>query len=200
MLLYYEQIMKQYINKTKSYAAAHKKQFTSGAAILAIIVVAGILVALFMYNDPSSKIVYQPVKACDLLTPTKAQALLGDHMVGVDKNAPTITENVATSKCSYGDGNLDANQVTVAAVAVRTGINDAGVKQNKAEFTASKPGDHAQDVKNVGETAYFNNENGQLNILDGRDWLIVSYGLGNSPESNTADKSVELAKIVLDNN
>ncbi|MFA5172700.1 MAG: hypothetical protein WC426_14150 [Sulfuriferula sp.] len=189
--------MNNYIQSANTYISDHKKQFTLGAVIALATIVILTLVALFIYNDPSSKIVYQPVKACDLLTPSKAQALLGEHMVGVDKNAPTITDNVATSKCSYGDGNIDANQVIVAAVAVRTGINDDGVKQNKNEFNAKKPGDHAVDVKDVGEKAYFNNENGQLNILDGRDWLILSYGIGNAPEANTVEKAVELAKVVL---
>jgi hypothetical protein len=189
--------MNKYFQSAKDFVIIHKKQFTIGAVVTLGAIIVIVLVALFIYNSPSSKIVYQPVKACDLLNPAKAQALLGDHMIGVDKNAPTITDNVATSKCSYGDGNIDANSVTVAAIAVRSGINDDGVKQNKAEFNANKPGDHAVDVKDVGDSAYFNNENGQLNILDGRDWMIISYGLGNSPEANTVEKAVELANVVL---
>ncbi|MCU1441833.1 MAG: hypothetical protein JWP85_2830 [Rhodoglobus sp.] len=198
MLVYYEQIMNHYIQSANTYVTDHKKQFTLGAIITTVVVVVVILVALFIYNDPSSKIVYKPAKACDLLTPTKAQALLGDKVIGLDSKAPVITDNVATSKCSYTDSNTDVNNLIVAAIAVRTGINDAGIKQNKNEFNANKPSDNIEAVKDIGDTAYFDHSTGQLNILKGHDWIILSYGVGATPEANTSDKAFELAHMVLD--
>lgn len=85
----------------------------------------------------------------------------------------------------------------VAAIAVRSGINDKGVDQNKTEFATSKQGKSNEVVKDVGDSAYFNKELGQLNVLDDRKWVILSYGAGSAPQANTVDKATELAKKVL---
>lgn len=188
--------MNHYFEAAKNYTTTYKKELIIGTAVLlgcAAIVAA---IVFFVYSD-GLKIVYQPAKACDMLTPAKAEDLLGNKVISTDKNEPTISGDVATSKCSYTDRNPDQNKMMVAAIAVRSGINDKGTEQNKTEFAKSKPSEGVETVKNLGESAYFNHKNGQLNILDGHKWILLSYGVGAAPQANTLDKAIELAHKIL---
>jgi hypothetical protein len=185
--------MKNSIQAAKTYIMDHKRETAIGVVLTLII--AG-LISLFVYNT-MPHVVYKPTNACDMLTPAKAQDLLGEKVISVDTKGATISGDIAISKCSYTDSNENKDLMIVAAVAVRSGINDVGVLKNKKDFAASKANDTVEDIKNLGDSAYFNPLRGQLNILEGRRWIIVSYGLGTSPENNTIDKAVELANIVL---
>lgn len=187
--------MKRHLQKVKAYTAEKNEVFI-GIAVVAILLIA-VAIIVFAINNSGPKIVYQPTKACSLLPPAKAQDLLGDKVISTDVNEPVITGNVATSKCSYTDENPDQGEMMVAAVAVRTGINDEGVVQNKTDFKAKKPKQGAQDVDNIGDSAYFDQTLGQLNILKGHDWLILSYGVGSAPAANTVDDAVKLAHKIL---
>ncbi len=196
LLLYYVQVMKQYIQTMKEYIVQKNETFIGAGVVLVLV---GIVAAIALVVDGAGpNVVYQPAKACELLTPTEAQDLLGDRVINVEKNEPIITENTATSKCSYTDHNADASKMMVAAVAVRTGINDEGVLQNKSDFAQARSSSAGEDVKGVGESAYFNPELGQLNVLDGNDWVILSYGIGEAPEANTVEKAIELARKVIE--
>jgi hypothetical protein len=186
--------MQHYIHTATTYVISHKREFAIGGTL---VVIFAVLVALFIYNNPN-KVVYQPTNACDLLTPAKAQDLLGEKVISVDTKGATISGDIAVSKCSYTDSVEDQSQMMVAAVAVRSGINDSGVEKNKTDFAASQSNKTVESVKGLGDNAYFNPTLGQLNILDGRRWIIVSYGIGASPDTNTIDKAIELANTVLD--
>ncbi len=160
----------------------------------ALIVV--VAIALFAVNS-APKIAYQPASACDLFSPAKAKELLGNKALNSSMNSPVILKNTASSKCGYTDGNPDTNNMIVAAIIVRSGINDAGIQQNKTEFTSGKPTKNVEIVNGLGDNAYFNEELGQLNILSGHEWIILSFGVGSAPGTNTVDKSIELAHKVL---
>lgn len=185
--------MNQYVQTTRNYIVTHKKAFLIGGAWLAGI---AILIALFVYNNPSV-VVYQPSDACKMFTPSEAQDLLGDKVINVNTNKITVSGNIAVSKCSYTDSNPDQTKMIVAAIAVRSGVNDKGVAQNKTEFAASQANNTAQIVKDLGDKAWFNQVSGQLNVLSGKRWIIISYGAGASPADNTVDKAVELAHKIL---
>lgn len=191
-----KQNIQKYIEIAKTYLVAHKQDLKTATPIVLIVgSLAGVVAFAALHNLPN--IVYQPVKACDLFTPSEAQDLLGDKVLSVDTKAPVISEDTAISKCSYTDSNPDTEKLLVAAIAVRSGINDKGVAQNKADFETSKPKDVSSIVTGIGESAYFNAKNGQLNVLEGRKWVILSYGVGNAPEANKVEQTVELAKKVL---
>ena len=186
--------MKHSIQTAKNYLFSHKRETIIGLVLFLIV---ASLVALFVYNN-LSRIVYKPTNACELLTPAKAQDLLGDGVISVDTKGATIDGDLATSKCSYTDRTPSQEQMKVAAVAVRSGINDDGVAQNKTDFAASKAGKEVIDVDHLSDDAYFNPVTGQLHILDGRRWIIVSYGIGTAPQSNTVDDAIQLANTILD--
>lgn len=174
----------------------HQRNIAIAAPLVALAI---LLLALFIYNvNVSNAVVYQPTKACERFTPTEAQDLLGDNVISVDTKKPVVSGNIATSKCSYTDRNPNQNSMKVAAVAIRSGVNDDGSAQNKREFAAHKnanPG--VQSITGVGDAAFFNPVNGQMNILQGRDWLIISYGAGVSPEANTVEDVTHVAQLVL---
>lgn len=187
--------MNSYIQNTKTYVTAHKKYFILGTEIAFGTIVA-ITISLFIYNS-SPKVTYPATKACDLLSSVEAKELLGNRTTPSSSHAPVISDNTASSDCGYTDGNPDTNSMVVAALIVRSGINDKGVQQNKTEFIAGKPTTDVETIKNIGDSAYFNHTLGQLNILSGRRWIILSYGVGSTPTSNTLDDALKLAIKVL---
>lgn len=187
--------MNDYIQTAKDFAEAHKKKLVLGGSIALGALILFIIAMLFIYNLPKDN--YQAVKACDLFTSAEAENLLEDKTIGLTAQPPTITEDTAISKCSYTDSNADKDKMKIAAIAVRSGINDKGVAQNKADFANNTPTENIEDVNNLGEKAYFDKAQGQLNILDGRKWIIISYGAGSTPQFNTLDDAVKLANKVL---
>lgn len=193
LTVYYKLIMNHYIQTCTDYITTHKRQFTTGVAFL---LGSAFLVALYIYNNPPV-VVYKPTDACAMLTPVKAEQLLGEKVYSIDTQGSMVSGNIATSKCSYTDQNHDTAKLLVAAIAVRSGVNDKGIQQNKTDFAARRPNIGMQPVDNLGDSAYFNPIVGQLNILKGRQWIILSYGVGAAPETNTLDKAVELAHKVL---
>lgn len=177
---------------------AHKTEIAIGAAIIVCLValIGGIA---FFVNKSNTKpeIVYQPADACEMFTPEEARELLGERLQRSTIQKPTQTANTAVSKCGYTDGNPEVENMIVAAVVVRSGINDEGTQLNKTDFAKSKPKDNAKTVKDLGEDAYFDEKLGQLNILRGHEWIILSYGVGEAPSLNTIDQAVELAHKVI---
>lgn len=186
--------IKKYIQSAKTYLASDNgKDLVIGLAVVVGAIAIITLIVLFIQNS-GPKIDYQPTIACDLLTEEKAKEMLGDKVLHQKPDSPTLSQNVATSKCSYTDQNPDQDKMLVAAVAVRSGVTDQGTDKNKREFAAAKLNQGMQEVKNVGDDAFFNPTLGQLNILKDRDWIIVSYGVGADPKSNTLDNAKKLAQ------
>lgn len=188
--------MKQYLATAKAYVANHKIEFITGASILAVALIITGAITLYM-RATTPNVVYQPAKACDLFNFAEAKELLGEKLLTTTTQSPIISDDTAVSKCGYTDGNPDMNNATVAAIVVRSGINNEGVIQNKQEFAAGKPSQNVEAVKDLGDDAYFNQELGQLNVIDDKKWIILSYGTGAAPQANTVDKAIILAKKVL---
>ena len=188
--------MKQRWQTLKQFVIDHKKDVIIDGSIGLGIVLIVILVLVFIYNNQPPVIVYEPADACKMLTLTEAKTLLGDQAVnGTDTGIIVSKENNATSQCSYSDLNTDADSVKVAAVSIQSGINNAGTTTNNTDFANAAKGNVS--VTDLGHTAFFNKANGQLDILDGHNWIIVSFGIGNSPSDNTQSDDETLAKLVL---
>lgn len=189
--------VKQYAQNAKTYVTSSSgKEMLIGAAVV-VVVTALIVGAVVFIQNSGPKIVYQPAIACDLLTKDEAKEMLGEQVLDHTPASPTLSQDVATSKCSYTDSNPEQNQMKVAAIAVRSAVNDQGTEKNKREFAAAKLNQGMQPVNNLGESAFFNPELGQLNILKGRNWIILSYGVGTDPKSNTLEEAIELAQKVV---
>lgn len=163
------------------------------------IVLVGLLVGLFIYNNQSKRIdiVYQPVSACTLLTKAIAQEFLGKEVLGGSGDQEIGDAGTATSDCSYTDSNEDENAMRVIAVKIRSGYNDTGVAQNKQDFAAHKQANNVQEVEGIGKQAFFNRTNSQLHVLTDKSWMIISYIEGKSPPANVLDKTTAIAKRML---
>jgi hypothetical protein len=188
--------MNDHIQSAKTYILENKKELIIGTVVIVAFVALVTAIALSVYNS-IPKVVYQPASACDLLTPAEAKELLGAKTLQSDAKPPVLSGDTGTSRCGYADGNPDKDSMIIAAIMVRSGINDKGVQQNKTEFAAGKPSENVEDVKDLGDSAYFNQKLGQLNVLNGREWIILSYGVGATPEANTVEQVVELAHKVV---
>lgn len=195
-MLYTETMNKirEYLKNFKQYVELHRNEAILVGAALATIAVLG---ALFIYGHVS-KYVYEPTKACTLFTPEKALDLLGEKVVNVTTNnkGVSIQGDLATSSCGYTNEKNDASAMTVAAVKVRSAINDKGAILNKSDYTKSRASNEVEDVKKIGDEAYYNKTSGQMHVYKNRDWIILSYGMGSDPASNTIEKATELAKAI----
>ena len=189
--------MNKYFQAAKTYVTTspHKEIIVGVAVIVSFICLVIAIVSAVIGSGP--KLDYQPAVACNLLTKDEASEMLGPDVLGGERKNPTLSNDVATSKCAYTDMNEDPAAMLVAAIAVRSAVTDKGAQLVKAEFAASKVGKNTERVAQLGDDAYFNPTLGQLNVLDGRNWIILSYGAGQSPEANTLDKAIELSQKVL---
>jgi hypothetical protein len=189
--------MKTYFQTAQSYISEHKKEFRTGVIVVAAIALVFSSLALYSYNTSQPKIVYEPARACELLTLGEARELLGEATINGVIVEPVQTGDITTSRCSYSDGLIQGGSDTVAAIVVRSGINDAGIELNKAQFVSGIPTDNVEMVKDLGENAYFNKTLGQLNVLKASTWILISYGSSSSPTANTLEDAVKLADKVL---
>ena len=181
------------LQKTRTYIAEHRQLVgTSAIALIGV----GTLIALFIYNQP---VVYEATTACNLLTPAKAMDALGDKVIQTGDSKPSASGDVATSKCGYTDENSDKDQMAEVSVAVQSAINDKGIAQNKSDFSQHRSAlsSKAETVKDLGDSAYFDMNTGYLNILDGKRWIMVSYGIGQAPDSKPMADVVALAHNIL---
>ena len=190
--------MKDYLETAKTYVTDHKQQFAIGTGV---VVCAAIIGALFIYNQPHPpKLAYDPAKACDMLTPAKAMDVLGNEVISTDANTPMVASDAetATSRCSYTDKNADGNAMQSLAISVRSATNPAGITQNKSEFSGHKKNvAHTEDVKGLGNEAYFDEDLGLLHILTNKQWIMLSYKTGQTLESKPVSDVVSLARKVL---
>lgn len=191
-----KETLQKHYHTIRHYVIKHNEQVIGISIVSGLILLIVVIAIVVQMSGP--RVVYQPQEACTLFTPAEAQQLLGENIIGSDPQDPEIIDNVATSRCSYTDENPDAAQMLVAAVAVRSAINDDGLMRNKDEFAAAKANNNADIVTGIGDSAFFNKTNGQLHVLDDKSWIILSYGIGSDQQSNTPEKVSELAKLVVD--
>ena len=187
--------MNDYFQTAKKYVFDRRETLIGIAIVVAVVALVAVIIALVRESAP--KIVHQPTQACSLFTEAEAKELLGDNVLSNNKDDALVSGDAATSQCSYTDKNPDADNMRVAAIKVRSGINDDGQAQNKADFAASKVNKNIEEVNDLGYSAYYNPEAGQLNVLMGSDWIILSYGVGSTLENRSLDEVKQLAYKVV---
>ena len=189
--------MKKYLLIAKDYILTNKKQFIIGGSIVLAVAIFLFSLALYSYNTAAPRIMYEPARACDLLTIDEAKELLGESTINTVSTQPEQSGAITISKCGYSDGLVDTDNAVVAAIIVRSGINDGGIELNKAQFESGKPLTDIEIVSGVGDSAYFNQSLGQLNILKQSTWIVISYGAAANPTANTLEDAIKLANKVL---
>lgn len=182
------------VAKTREYIELHRSEAVLVGAAIATLVILG---ALFAYGH-FSKYVYTPTNACTVFSPDKAIDLIGDKVVNVTTNSKevAISGDLGTSSCGYTDEKEDMNAMTVAAVKIRSAINDNGAILNKSDFTKARASNEVEIVTGVGDEAFYNTATGLMHVYNNRDWYILNFGLGSDPTSNTVEKTTELARAI----
>jgi hypothetical protein len=162
-------------------------------SIIAVIVLAGIAI-MVVHKSPvktnagntTGNTAYTVTNACDVLTSSSAQQLFASAAVkGTTPGGGESTSDIAFSECIYmTEPNIDPPHVV--SVAIRSAKDSAGAASNKSVFTPSGEPTGVQKVTGYGSSAYWDPSMGQLNILKGNDWYIVSNYTGTSPANGTA--------------
>ena len=132
--------------------------------------------------------------ACAYLSDTVAVRVLG---AGAEKGTVTpaaTSDDVSVSTCTYSSKATsleDVKNMRSATLLIRSPLTAAGAKSNEVPFDTLKTG--AIVVSGYGEKAYWDPEIGQLNVLKGGAWLILSLG-----KSSLAEKSLDETKQLAD--
>lgn len=132
------------------------------------------------------------VDACDVLTEAAAKQVIGAGAEKGDTSAGNVsTDDVSVTNCVYTYKTVTTGpildqlaSVDHAGLLVRSAKTKTGAESNKTPFTTAKPAG-AQDVSGYGEAAYYNPAMGQLNILKGGNWYILSKYKGTSTTTST---------------
>ena len=112
--------------------------------------------------------------AAKIFTAEVAQRIFGAPATPgkVNSEADTKSGGAVISRCSYsvkGDG--------TTATSVGLMLRRAGTTEEaKTIFLASKQTYHGEEIGNLGDAAYRTAAPAQLNVLKGRDWIIISAG------------------------
>lgn len=140
------------------------------------------------------------VDACAILNEAIAKTVLGDNAKKGDlPNSEVSTKDVSVSSCVYTAKINPSAPVRIAntkgvGLLVRAGKTNAGKKSNQDQFSTYKPSG-VQDVVGLGDSAFFNPQFGQLNILKGGNWYIVTNYSGNAM-GGTLDTNKTLANLL----
>lgn len=146
------------------------------------------------------------VDACDVLTLAAAQAVLGNDLEKGDTSAGNVsTDDVSVTNCVYSTkaastGTIQERLASNKNVGVlaRSGKTKAGADSNKAPFTSAKPAG-VEDISGYGDQAYFNPKTGQVNILKGGNWYILTYKAGTGATQSTLAELKPLADAIKAN-
>lgn len=177
---------------TKKAKLTITKQAQVIVAVAALLIVGG----FFVYKHFAGP-EYQPITACQLFSPEEAISLLGDEVVS-SSIGPVIKDKIATSKCSYTNGQKNNGQMSVAAVAVRHALSPTAVSQNKSQFETNLSVKTSKAVDGFGSQAFLDTTRGQLNILNDDTWIIVSYARGAiAPSGTVTEQLKQLANLVI---
>lgn len=184
------------ISKFSKYLQNNKKKLLINTGL--VLVVAALASGPAWYYLHLKQQVYEPTKACDILTVAKASDILGgDRVINVESNQPVLTNDntLADSRCSFTDSNADTTKMKLVAVAVQSAIDDEGVATNQANFEQMNQEDSMVEVTGLGQKAFYNPSNGQLNILQAKRWVMIIYGVAEAPQATEIE---ELKKVASD--
>lgn len=158
---------------------------------LAVLILAAVLAyPKLQSNTSSAKKPYTVHEACDILTLEIAKNIIGsDAKV---KSRDSSSGDIKVSNCTYFSV---VNQYSVGLLA-RSARDKAGAASNQSQFASNKPVD-SQKVVGYGDSAYWLARYGQLNILKGNTWYILSTGPV-EVQKHTLTQTKKFADLIID--
>jgi hypothetical protein len=133
-------------------------------------------------------------RASQILTAELAQKILGVPVQSsLTKIPDTEMGQTWVSRVSYQSKTGGASAPGVSLL-IR---HAASVAEAKPIFESSKATFHGEDVSGLGDAAYRTKTPAQLDVLKGANWLIISAGTFQSPDTAAQEKAAReiLAKI-----
>jgi hypothetical protein len=137
-------------------------------------------------------------KACGIFTLADAKQILGDSAKGGENGTPTSSGDLEVSTCSYtqdAGNNAPVSGSKSATLLVRAPKTGVGTTSNQNQFGYLKPAG-SQPVTDYGDSAYWDPQYGQLNILKHNSWYVLSNG-PITPSERTLDQAKALADILI---
>lgn len=139
----------------------------------------------------------QEMSACEVLTAEVARAAIG-KLAPENSPAPEAgSDEVTVSSCTRVNKADDVRDSRSASLLMRVAESDQGARSNEVVFDSSSLPQGAEEVSGYGEQAFWNPEFGQLNILEGGNWYILSVG-PLDPEKHTLAETEKLADAIID--
>ncbi len=130
-------------------------------------------------------------KACDVFTSDDAQSVLGSGTTQTPSQTDSASAGQAVTTCTYRYDPGSLSDVVNASVLLQASTpNDM-----KSEFSNGRPED-AVNVSGYGDSAYWSQSNGQLNVLKGQYWTIITAGSG-AIDGRVPDLPRKIADIVV---
>jgi hypothetical protein len=180
--------------------------------VIGILMVAALIVVVIWaassfknHNDGINTASTSPAKsksfqktACEIFTLADAKELLGDTAKGGIVGITTTTKDMLISSCAYkqDDGsNAPVSSSKSASLKIYHPKSTMGIASNKNQFGTLKPKE-VENVYGYGQSAYWDSDNGQLNILKANNWYVLSNGVL-SPSDRTLDEAKQLADLLL---
>lgn len=128
-----------------------------------------------------------------IFTQEMAQLVVGSPVVPSERNSTADIKNgaVIVSQCSYSAQSGDTT--TSVGLTLRRA---ATPEEAKSTFLSSKNIYNGQEITALGDMAYRTAAPAQLNVLKGRNWLIISAGVFPKPDPAMQEKA---ARAILKN-
>lgn len=112
-------------------------------------------------------------KACDVFSLRDAVAVFGDGTTQTPTHSDSVSPQRSVTTCLYSYDPGSFSDLVSASVLLQA---DA-MNQTKQSFLHARPTD-AITVAGYGDQAYWDGSLGQLHILKGNYWVIISAGMG----------------------
>ncbi len=138
----------------------------------------------------------QKKQACAVLTQEIAKSVLGS--VGEETPPPPENSNddVSVTSCVRANAVTGLDRPMSVSLLMRVAKSVTGAKANESVFQAGGLPSGAMEVSGYGDAAFWNPTFGQLNILKGGNWYIVSSG-PIDPKKHTLEGTKPLADAII---
>lgn len=149
-------------------------------------------------QKPSNSPTLTKRTACQIFSLADAKQVLGDSVKGGSNPVASSSDDLAVSTCTYTQdtgNNAPVSAGKSATLLVRAPKTSAGSASNHNQFGPLKP-TGVQEVSGYGDSAYWDPQYGQLDILKNNTWYILSNGPV-TPASRTLDEAKQLADILI---
>jgi hypothetical protein len=130
-------------------------------------------------------------KACEVMTQADAEAVLGTGAVrSTTAGASDVVNNdTSVTTCSYQvESGTSLKQATVL-------LRASVPREAQAGFMSAKQSD-AKEVADLGEAAYWSATYGQLNVLKGGTWMILSVGAAPVRDHSLPESKILAERLV----